>query len=138
MKTLVLYYSYSGKTKKVAEKAAEQNNADIVEVKEPVKRSTISAYVKGSLAARKQKKFELLPIDCDLSQYDRIILAAPIWFGFPAPPMNNMIDMLPHGKEVLLILTSGSGKSTGSAEKTKQLVQNRGCSVIKYKDVAGH
>jgi hypothetical protein len=59
----------------------------------------------------------------------------PIWAGYPAPPMNNIINALPSGKDVELIMTSGSGSSSGTAEKTKRLVTDRGCHVVKYLDI---
>jgi len=135
MKTLVIYYSYTGKTKKLAEETAKKENADIIEVKEKKKPSKVKAYVLGSFAARGQKEANLLPYDCDFSAYDKIIIAIPIWAAFPAPPFNNIVKALPSGKDVDLIMTSGSGSSSRTAEQTKKLVEDRGCRVIKYLDV---
>ncbi|MDR2939208.1 MAG: hypothetical protein LBV08_02695 [Clostridiales bacterium] len=135
MKTLVLFYSYSGKTRKLAEELAKKENAEIIEVKEKNKRSKFNAYVFGSIAAVQRKQAEIMPINCDFSQYGKIIVLVPIWAGRPAPAMNNIINALPAGKEVELIFTSGSGNSKGSAEKTKGLVEARGCKVVKYSDI---
>ena len=135
MKTLVIYYSYTGKTKELVGKLAAQNELDILEVKETKRRFAFNAYVFGSLAARGQKQAELQPFDADFSAYDKIILAMPLWAGYPAPAMNNLISLLPSGKDVELLITSGSGNSSGSAEKTKALVAARGCRVTKYEDI---
>jgi hypothetical protein len=59
----------------------------------------------------------------------------PIWAGYPAPPMNNIINALPSGKEIEAVMTSGSGNSGGSAEKTKKLITDKGCKVNKYLDI---
>lgn len=135
MKTLVIYYSYTGKTKKAAEELAKKEKADILEVKEKKRRSTVNAYVLGSFAAMRQKQADILPIDKDFSAYGKIIITMPIWAGHPAPAFNNVVDKLPKGKEIALMFTSGSGSSKGSAEKTKALVEAKGCKVIKYEDV---
>ncbi len=138
MKTLVIYYSYTGKTRKLAKETAEKENADIVEVKDQKRRSTIGAYVAGSFAAMKQKESKIEKMECDFGQYDKIIILMPIWAGYPAPSMNNIINKLPEGKDVELIMTSGSGNSGKSADKTKALITGRGCKVIKYSDVRGY
>ncbi len=135
MKTLVIYYSYTGKTKKLAAETAKKWSADLYEVQEVKRRSAPSAYVLGSLAARGRKTAKLQELRCDFSAYDKLIILMPIWAGYPAPPMNNIIDKLPKGKTVELIMTSGSGNSKGSAEETKQLISKKGCAVSSYRDV---
>jgi hypothetical protein len=83
----------------------------------------------------RQKETVLIPYNCDFSAYEKIIIAMPIWAGHPAPAFNNIVKALPNGKEVELIMTSGSGKSDGTTEKTKKLVTDRGCKVSKYLDI---
>ncbi len=135
MKTLVVYYSYTGKTKKIAEGLAKKESADVIEVKEKKTRSKFNAYVFGSLAARGQKQAGLQPFDADFSAYDTIIIAMPIWAGYPAPAMNTIISLLPTGKKIELIMTSGSGNSKSTCEKIKALIKARGCDVVKYEDI---
>lgn len=135
MKTLVIYYSYTGKTKRIAEDTAKKVNADIIELKEKKSRSKFNAYLFGSFAARGQKQAELQHFDPDFSAYDKIIISMPIWAGYPAPPINNIINLLPEGKQIELIMTSGSGSSKGSSDKTKALIEARGCNVVNYKDI---
>ena len=135
MSTLVIYYSYSGHTKNIAENMAKADGFDVLEVKEIAKRSKLGTYFFGSFAAMRQKAVELQPFDTDFSSYDKIVIAMPIWAGHPAPAINSIIDMLPTGKEIELIMVSGSGNSSGSEEKTKALIEAKGCSVVKYQDI---
>lgn len=137
MKTVVVFYSYSGKTKTVAEKLAEKESADLIEVKETTIRSKIKAYTAGSLAAMKRKQVELQEFNSDFSAYDKIIIAMPIWAAHPAPAINNIIHLLPSGKMVELVMTSGSGNSKKSETETKSLIEARGCHVVSYRDVRG-
>ncbi len=135
MKTLIVYFSLSGKTRQIATELAEKESADIIEVKEKKPYSILTAYIFGAYAAMKQKIVEIEELKCDLSAYDKIILAAPIWGGFPAPPMNTVITMLQAGKDVAFVLTSGSGDSSKRAPKIKELVTKQGCRVVGYTDV---
>jgi Flavodoxins len=134
MKTLVIYYSYTGNAKKIAEDLAKKESADILEVKEKNTRSKFNAYVFGSFAAMRQKQVQLQPFNSDFSKYDKLIIVMPIWAGHPAPAMSNIINLLPKNKKIALIMTSGSGNSKGSSEKTKALIKAKGCNVIKYED----
>ena len=135
MKTLVIYYSYTGRTKTLAAEIAKQESADLIEVCERKRRSVPSAYVLGSFAAMRRKEAKLQPFACDFSAYDKIIIAMPIWAGYPSPPMNNILHALPGGKNVELVMTSGSGSSIRSAEKTKTLIADKGCTLTGYRDV---
>ena len=133
-KTLIIYYSYSGKTKAFVEKKAEEINAETYEVTEIKSRSKFNAYLFGSSAARKQKKTEIGPILINLEVYELIILAAPIWAGLPAPAINSVISLLPKGKQVQVYLISASGKSNGE-EKVKSLILKSGCKVTGYHNI---
>ena len=135
MKALVIYYSYSGKTKAVAEMQAGKESADLIEVKETTVRSKFKAYSLGCIAAVQRKQVDLQPFDSDFSTYDKIIIAMPIWAGHPAPAINRIISMLPKGKMVELIMTSRTGNSRKSEAGTKALIEARGCSVVSYRDV---
>lgn len=135
MKTLVLFYSYSGKTRALAEKKAKELGADIAEIKEAKKTGKLAAYAIGCFKAMKRKNADIEPLKAGLAAYEKIILMAPIWAGHPAPAFNNIVDLLPAGKKVELIMSSSSGKSDGSRDGTKALVRGRGCEVVAYSDV---
>ena len=137
MKTLIIFYSYSGKTKEIAENLAKEKSADIIEVKEMTVRSKIKAYSIGCLAAMQRKMVDLQPFNSDLTAYEKIIIAMPIWAGYPAPAINNIIHVLPKGKMIELIMTSGSGNSKKSEAGTKALIEAQGCHVVSYRDMKG-
>ena len=135
MKAIILFYSYTGKTKALAEKKSHELGADIEEIKDLKRPGTIAAYVVGSLRARRQKQAAISPIQANLADYENIIIMAPLWAGYPAPAMNNILEALPAGKQIDMIITSGSGNSSASADNTKALITAKGCEVISYTDV---
>lgn len=136
MKTAVIYYSFSGKTKTAAAVVAREEDADLFEVKTKKRYSVLSAFFRGSPAAMKQKPVDIQPLGCAFEDYDKLVLMAPIWGGFPAPPFNAVVELLPAGKEVGLIMVSGGGECK-NADKIKVLVESRGCTVTDYKDQKG-
>ena len=130
MKTLVICYSYTGTTRTIAESIAQEQKADFVEVKDTDLRSKFNAYVFGSLEARKMKQINLQPIQANFNDYDKIIIAMPIWAGYPAPAINNIISVLPSGKQVALRYCSASGGySKDGVAKIKAAIEAKGCTV---------
>lgn len=137
MKTLIVYYSLGGKTKKIASEKAEKDGAELLEITPQKRYSIFSAFIKGTRAAMKQQAVAINRPACDFAAYDKIVLAAPIWGGFPAPPFNSAVQLLPAGKEVEIIFCSGGGGPTKCAEQVKELIKKQGCTVTGCTDVKG-
>ena len=127
MSTAILYYSLSGTTKALAEKQAAETGADIFEVCEVKKRNGFTAFIPGCCLAMGMKSSKIVPPETDLSSYDEIVIMGPIWAGKPAPAVNSIIDLLPAGKSVSLVCTSGSGGY--DLLKTAELVKAKDCTV---------
>lgn len=136
MKTLIIYYSYTGRTKAFAQKKAQELEADVYEVTEKKNRSKFNAYLFGSFAAMKQKGSDINPISIDMENFDKIVIATPIWAGFPVPAINSVISLLPSGKDIEIYSVSASGKSSGE-EKVTTLVLKKDCIVTGYYDIKG-
>ncbi len=134
MSTLVIFYSFSGKTKRIASDLAKKENADLFEVKAKKPYNIFTAFLKGAPAAMKQKHTEVADIKCDFSRYDKVIALAPVWGGFPAPPFNAFLRKIPKGKEVGIIMVSGGG-TTKDSQKIIEFAKGLGLNVTEYKDI---
>ena len=137
MKTVVLYYSYSGHSKKVAEKMATKQGWELVEIKTKVRRPMPLLFVYDCALALMHKTTAIEPITQDLSAYEMITLVSPVWASNPTPAFNAAVKLLPKGKKVQVIMVSGSGLgATKRSEKaTKHRIREQGCTVVEYKDV---
>jgi len=127
-----MYYSYSGNTKALANKKAQELGADIEEIIE-VKKPFIPIGIHRGI---KRIGTEIRPIMSQLEDYDKIIIMAPVWADHPVSAIYSLIDCLPEGKEVELIMVSGGGGTRSSAEGTKALIEDKGCEVVAYTDVS--
>jgi len=134
MKSLVLFYSYSGNTKKIAEQLADKEKADIFEIKDLKRPGKFKAYTAGCFAAMRGKAWPVTPVTVDIKKYGRIIMLAPIWAGSPAPAFNAALDLLPSEKAVSFIMVSGSGQSS-CKEKLKEIVESKDCTMEGFEDV---
>jgi flavodoxin len=135
MKTLILYYSFSGNTRKLAAEKALETGADIERISEIKKMSLIKAFIPGCYRAIKRKKTKIQPIKSRLDEYEKIIIMAPVWAGNPAPAFNSIVEQLPPGKKIEIVMVSSGSGTENSAEGTKNLITSRGCEVTDYTDI---
>lgn len=135
MKTVILYYTFGGSTKKEAERLAAELDATLYRVKEAKNRSFLAAFIPGGLHAKQRKVVAIEPLEIDLKEYDRIIIGCPVWNAHPAPPFNAIVEKLPEGKEVEIFLCSGGGGTAGSKQGTIEMIENKGCTLISYHDI---
>ena len=130
MKTAVAYYSLGGTTRSYARAEAKARNADLIELTPKTPYNRFTAFVRGCLEAVKQKAVALdgMPL---FVGYDRVVLMAPVWAGYPAPPFNSAVELLPPGTEVEVILVSGSGNS----EKRRCVCRSKNAAVRSRRSV---
>ena len=134
MKTIVVFYSYSGKTKAIASELAKNESADIAEIKDVKRPGKLKAYTAGIFASIKGKKWPILPIDADFASYDRLILLAPVWASNPPPAFNSMLELLPEGKTVAVKMISMSQKSD-CRERLEAAIRAKGGTLESFEDI---
>lgn len=112
MKSVVIYYSFSGNTRKVAQVLSEylkdRGEASIIELKTL---DESNKFFTQALRAFRHKKAEIAPTDFNLLEYNLIAFGTPVWAFGPAPAMNAYLDKCSglQGQEVILFTTYGSG-----------------------------
>lgn len=138
MKTAVVYFSLGGSTRAFARAEADARQADLFEVVPAKRYNPFTAFLRGCPAALGQKTVPLAPPAPDLADYARVVLMAPIWAGFPAPPFNTVIGLLPRDCEVEVLLVSSSGDSSKSADKVRAQIESAGCRLVARRDIRSH
>ncbi len=94
MKKLVVFYSLSGNTKRIAMKIARALRADIIEV-QTVKDYPDDFDVLSSLAKKEIESGylpQIRPMEINLSHYGAVILGTPVWWNAMAPAMKKFIS----------------------------------------------
>lgn len=87
MKTLIVYFSFSGNNRLLAEHLAKRINCDAFPVVEKKRRTIITIFL--DMLFRREPKIE--DLECAASNYDRIVLVAPIWDSKLANPVKTLI-----------------------------------------------
>ena len=111
-KALVLYYSQTETTAKVAQQISSLLGADIEEIAlvNPYDGSYQETIARSNEERQSGKLPELKPLKSDLKSYDVIFLGYPIWFGTYALPIGSLLKSTDFsGKKVVPFCTFGSG-----------------------------
>ena len=115
MKSAVIYYSYSGNTKKVAEALAEflmaKGQADLIALTALDESDNFFVQCRRAFNSAKAK---LEPTNFDLSGYDLVCFGTPVWAFGPAPAMNTYMDRCSGLKDKPVVLFTTYGRGTGN------------------------
>ncbi len=112
MKTLIVYYSLEGNTAWMAERIAAKLSADLLRLvpKKAYPDKGFRKFFWGGKSAMMKESPELEPYTAELSGYDRIVFASPVWAGTFAPPLRTFIRKeSPREKQFAFALCSGGG-----------------------------
>lgn len=112
MQSIIIYYSFSGNTKKVAEVLAEylkeKGEVDIISLNSIDESANFFGQAKRAF---RRVRAKIAPVNSNLGHYDIICMGTPVWAFGPAPAMNTYLDICigTEGKEAILFTTYGSG-----------------------------
>lgn len=125
-KTLVAYFSATGRTAKVAELLADALGADIHEIrpKVPYTKADLNWLNKKSRSSvemnNKSIRPEIAESNVQIAEYDVIFLGFPIWWYVAPTIINTFLEFADFsGKKIILFSTSGGSKFGTSVEGLK-------------------
>lgn len=78
-KILVVYYSRTGNTKRVAEDIAKGLNADMEEIVDTKKRSGLFGFIIAGKDATQKKPADIKEMQKNPAGYDIVIIGTPVW-----------------------------------------------------------
>ena len=134
MKTLVIFYSYTGRTRTISRELAAKEQFDITEIKSAKRIVKLRAYTTGIIASIKGKPWPIQPLDVDLPEYDNLVLLSPVWAGNPPPAVNAFIELLPTGKAIAVKMVSASGKSE-CRDRLETKFREKECTLESFEDI---
>jgi flavodoxin len=126
LKPLIIYYSKTGTTAKIAEIVLPTINAESRRLNEP-------KDWRDMLQIRRyyRKEDEDIEIDTNVNEFDPIILLTPIWDGKPTLSMIEFLEKIDlKVKRVVLGLVGANETDPEALEKLRRKAMERGCSFI--------
>lgn len=126
-KVLVIYFSQSGNTQKLAKLISDKVGGDFIRIETIEDYPT--EYSKLASFAKKEKdnnsRPELKNLELDLEKYDTIFIGYPIWWYQMPMPMYTFFDTFDFsGKVIIPFNTHEGSKDSGTYEDIKELEPN--------------
>ncbi len=117
--SVVIYFSATGTTKKIAERIADKLNSDIIEIIPKIKYTSDDLnYNSDCRANREQNDSSARPEienKIDISKYNIVYLGYPIWWGTNPRIILTLLDTYDFtDKTIIPFCTSGSSSIDGS------------------------
>ena len=110
MKKLLIYYSYSGNTKSIANKIKEKINCDEIELetKIPYDSNYDKVVEQAKTEIKNNYQPELKEIKIDIEKYDTLIIGMPVWWYTFAPPIKTFLNSYDlSNKKIIPFITNG-------------------------------
>lgn len=126
MKKIVIFYSFEGNTKLIAENIAKTIDADLLELKpkKEIKSKGFMKYIWGGKAVIMKTKPELFPIDKDIQKYDVLLIGTPVWAWTYAPPLNTFFTAYSLSNKKIALFCCYSGGEGKIFDKMKKNLKN--------------
>ena len=127
-KTLVVYYSATSHTKKVAEEIAQKLNADTFEIvpKEIYTDEDLDWTNSESRTAKEHTDPSLRDVELvstevpNWDSYDTVFIGYPIWFGVAAWPTNSFVKAVDFGNKTVIPFCTSHSAGLGQSAKELQ------------------
>lgn len=95
VKKLIVYYSYSGNTERIARMIKDKiSDADVVriETRQPYTGDYDAVVEQGKRETESGYSPEIKPLNINLNDYDTIIIGTPVWWYTFAPAVKTFLD----------------------------------------------
>lgn len=111
MKKLIVYYSRTGKNRKIAEEIHKKIGGDIEEIIDLVNRKGFIGILRGGKDAFLKRKTKIKPPEKDPSGYDFLVIGTPVWAGNITPAIRTyLMENKEKIKKLFLFSVSGFGE----------------------------
>jgi flavodoxin len=105
--TLLIFYSRTGKTQIVADTLRQNLDIDALEIEELKDRSATWGYITAAYDAFMHNHSPIEPEKIDMTGYNKIIIASPIWSWNLCTPIHTLFEKNRFdGKKLVLVTTA--------------------------------
>jgi flavodoxin len=135
-KQTVVFYSYSGNTKKAATEFANENNLQTTEIKTPKRHGKFYTFMVGCPKAIRGGKFKIMPLQPyiqELQDATTVHVFSPVWAGCLNPAVNAFLEELPKDKQIFVHAVSAGGES--AKVTVSERIEKLGLSVAGYEEI---
>jgi flavodoxin len=127
-RVLIVYYSRSGTTRKVAESLSALLRCEIEEIVEARDRSGILGILRSMIEAVRKRPSSIIPSQKDPASYDLVIVGTPVWaWSVSSPVRAYLIANRARLPEVAFFCTCGHRGSESTFAEMQNIVGKAPC-----------
>lgn len=131
MKTLVVFYSRTGTTKKVALEIANKLGVEIEEIKDTVNRSGVKGYLVSGRDAMKKRLTTLELTTKNPADFDLVIIGTPIWgWNMSVPVRTYITEKKDNFKKVAFFCTMGGSGDDKAFAEMEQIIGQKSAATL--------
>jgi flavodoxin len=130
MNILLVYYSRSGATKKLAEEIRQKLNCDIEEIISQKDRSGIMGLFLSGREASQKIPADIKPVSKNIRDYDLVIVGTPIWAGISSPIRRYLLDNAGNFKKIALFCTMGGSDPAKTFAEAEDICQSKAIATL--------
>lgn len=126
MNKLVVYHSYTGHTKMIANMIKEKLNCDILELKPKIAFSSDYQSVVDKYQNNEKEKstVEIEDINIDFDNYDEIIIGSPVWWYSVTPVIRSFLKENNLEGKTIIPFATNAGWLGRTFKEIKELCEN--------------
>ena len=126
MRTLVVYYSRTGNTKKVGNELAKMLQCDVEEIIDTANRAGPMGFVLSAREGHGRILAKIQPINMDPAKYDMVVIGTPNWDANMSSPIRTYLtENKAKFKNVAFFLTQGPRGGSDRAFKEMEEVSGK-------------
>lgn len=121
-KPLVIYYSFEGNTRLMAESMAQSINADVLSLvpEKEIESKGFSKYFWGGSQVMMKRRPILLPFQVNPLDYDLIFIGTPVWAWTYSPPIATLLHSANFSGKHIGLFTCHGGQNAKTFHHLKQ------------------
>jgi flavodoxin len=123
-RTLVVFHSRTGHTKRVARALAQRLDADLDEIRIVQPLDGLAGYAMCAVEAVAGLAPALRPMQHDPAAYELVVIGTPVWFWSLASPVRSWLEQHPLKRRVAFFCTMG-GSGAGRVFATMAALAGR-------------
>lgn len=118
-KVLVIFFSRTGTTRRLAEHIARATSGDLEELREERSRAGLLGWLRSGYEGTYRRSANVLPIQRYLRDYDLIFVGSPTWNRGLASPVRGFLEE--HAGELAGVALFATCKGEGATEVNAQM-----------------
>jgi len=121
MKALVVFYSRTGTTEKIAEEIAKRLKIDIERILDVKSRSGLLGWLRSGREAKKKMEAAIIPTRINPADYPCVIIGTPVWASSMSSPIRTYLSRNKAKFKKLAFFCTCGGSGTKALKEMEDL-----------------